>query len=397
MARKRFLQATAVLCGGIRRNHTIEIRMFDNDNLATAPPRIAAIGTALPENVLTQGDVKEFATHIFGQVFGREIERLIGIYDNAEIESRHFCMPLAWFSTTSTFKEKNDLYIEHGLTLSKAAMATCLERAGIGYDQIDYLFFVSTTGVATPSMDARLIQDLPFRRNIKRLPIWGLGCAGGASSLSRAMDIARGNPSARIMIVVVELCGLTFMRNDLSKAALIATSLFADGAAAVLVTGADVPAGPREHAPALLASYTNTLDDSLDVMGWDISGEGFKIVISRDIPSIVKSFMKGSIDDFLAEQNVALEDVVHYVAHPGGAKVIRAYEECLDLSEERLQHTREVLRECGNISACSVMFVLERFMQEIGARGGAEAARREYGLLGALGPGFSSELILLQW
>jgi alkylresorcinol/alkylpyrone synthase len=371
--------------------------MLDNQDQPSARPRIAAVGTALPENVLRQRDIKAFVSHMFGQTFGRDIDRLIGIYDNSEIESRHFCMPLDWYAEEHSFREKNDLYIQHGLELSKRAIATCLDRAGLGYDQIDYLMFVSTTGLATPSMDARLIRDLPFGRAIRRLPIWGLGCAGGASSLSRAMDIACGNPDVRILIVVLELCGLTFMRNDLSKSALIATSLFADGAAAVLVEGAH--AAPRaDGGPELVNSQTTTLDDSLDVMGWEIGDDGFKVVISRDIPTIVKTFMKESIDRLLDRSELTLSDLMHYVAHPGGAKVINAYEESLGLTPDQLRHTRDVLRTCGNISACSVLFVLDRFIDEIAARRReGKVAGVEHGLLGALGPGFSAELVLLRW
>ncbi len=370
-------------------------------------PRVASIGTALPENVLTQRDAKAFASHMFGEAFGGEIERLIGIFDNSDIRSRHFCMPLEWYAESRSFRQKNDLYVERGLDLASEAIATCLERVGLEHGDIDYILFVSTTGIATPSMDARLIQRLPFKRTIKRLPIWGLGCAGGAASLSRAMEIARAVPTARILVVVLELCGLTFMRNDLSKAALIATSLFADGAAAVVVAGAEAEIPSPRRGPAILASHTSTLDDSLDVMGWDIGGEGLKVVISRDIPTIVKTFMKGAIDELLEREGLRREDIVHYVAHPGGAKVIQAYEDSLDLPADRLRHTREVLATCGNISACSVMFVLERFIDELDAPSPGDAQSDlpddraeppvEYGLLGALGPGFSAELVLLAW
>jgi alkylresorcinol/alkylpyrone synthase len=357
-------------------------------------PRIAAIGTALPEHVITQRDAKSLASAMFAESYGGDIERLAGIYDNGEIERRQFCVPKEWFEQEHSFGEKNDLYVEHGLALSEQAIATCLADAGMSHSDIDYLMFVSTTGIATPSMDARLIERLPFRRNIKRLPIWGLGCAGGAAALSRAMEIARAVPTARVLTVVVELCGLTFMRNDMTKSALIATSLFADAAAAVIVAGDDADAPNVAHYPALVDSYTNTMPDSLDVMGWDIDGAGFRVVISRDIPAIVRTFMRETIETFLAERSMGAEDIEHYVAHPGGAKVLTAYEESLGLGPDQLRHTRSVLRTCGNVSACSVLFVLECFAREIAGR---TLEAPEHGLLCALGPGFSAEVVLLRW
>ncbi|HVZ38624.1 MAG TPA: 3-oxoacyl-[acyl-carrier-protein] synthase III C-terminal domain-containing protein [Candidatus Kapabacteria bacterium] len=354
-------------------------------------PSIDAVGTALPPYTLAQDRVKEFARAMFGDAFP-DIDRLIAVYDNSEIECRHFCVPLEWFAREQSFEHRNDLYIENAIRLSTQATACCLENAGLRHEDIDYILFVSTTGISTPSIDAHLIERLPFRRTIKRLPIWGLGCAGGAASLSRAMEIARAVPTARILIVVTELCGLTFLRNDLGKSALIASSLFADGSAAVIVTGDQVPSSPS--APRLLASYTNTLRNSLDVMGWDIGNEGFRVMISRDIPTIVRTFMRESIQAFLAEQQLAMECVEHFIAHPGGAKVLDAYAESLGLPEESLRHTRAILRRCGNMSAVSVLFVLDRFMREIAA---APSAERQYGLACALGPGFASEQVLLQW
>jgi alkylresorcinol/alkylpyrone synthase len=353
-------------------------------------PRIISLGTALPEHVLTQREVRRFAHDIYGEAFN-DIDRLVTVFDNADIECRHFCVPLDWFASSKSFKEKNDLYIQNAIGLSAESIAACLAAAGLTHADIDYLIFVSTTGIATPSIDARLIQRLPFRRDIKRMPLWGLGCAGGASSLSRAMDIARANPSARILVVITELCGLTFLRNDLSKSAFIASSLFADGSAAVVVAGDEIPADPA-RSPQLLASQTMTLDDSLDVMGWSIGNDGFKVMISRDIPAIVRTFMRDSIERFLDANGMTITDIDHFIAHPGGAKVLQAYADSLGLPMEKLDNTREILRTCGNMSASSVIFVLERFMRSIDAGG-----TPSLGLLGALGPGFASELVLMKW
>ena len=358
-------------------------------------PHILSVGTALPDYVLQQQDIKQFARDLYGEAYGGEIERLLGVYDHAQIERRHFCVPKEWFGADHPFSEKNRLYVQHTMELSKRAIEEALSAANLDYGDIDYLLFVSTTGLSTPSIDARLLQELPFRRNVKRLPIWGLGCAGGAASLARGMEIAQAVPTARILVVVVELCGLTFMRNDLTKAALIATSLFGDGAAAVLIAGDGAGCTIQPHHPALRASHTATLPDSLDVMGWGVTDAGFRIVMSRDIPSIVRTFMVDSIADFLQQQGLTQQQIHHYVAHPGGAKVIEAYEESLRLPADALRHTRTTLRQAGNMSACSVLFVLQRFMQEQQERGAIQQS--EYGILCALGPGFIAELSLLRW
>jgi len=361
-------------------------------------PAVISVGTALPEHVLDQKDIKQFARDIYGEVYRGDLDRLIAVYDNAEIDRRHFCVPIGWFGKHRAFAEKNDLYMNNALDLATIAIERALDAAGLSHGDIDYLLFVSTTGLSTPSIDARLIHRLPFRRDIKRLPIWGLGCAGGASSLARAMDIARAEPSARVLVVVVELCGLTFMRNDLSKAALIATSLFGDGAAAVVVAGERAEVNARPESPRLVASRTTTMEDSLGVMGWEFTDLGFKIVMSRDIPTIVRTFMRESIETFLEEQGLGRDAIAHYIAHPGGARVIEAYRESLGLSDDALRHTRAVLRDCGNISACSVLFVLERFMRERAVRDDEERREEtEYGVLCALGPGFSSEVVLMRW
>lgn len=359
-------------------------------------PVITAVGTANPNYVLEQQEAKAFAHQMFGSAFPN-IDRLVQAYDNAQIERRHFCVPIEWFGTEHNFREKNDLYVKNALALSKEAIAQCLHKAERTLQEIDYIIYVSTTGLATPSIDALLIEDLPFRRDIKRLPIWGLGCAGGAASIARGMEITRAVPAARVLIVVTELCGLTFMPNDLSKANLIASALFGDGSAAVLIEG-DGIATQHAAAPHVLDSATQTMPDSLDVMGWNISEAGFGIQISRDIPAIVRSFMRDSIQEILDRHNMSANDIQHFITHPGGAKVIEAYQESLNLPPSNFQHTWDVLKQFGNMSACSVLFVLERFMNQVAQeQNQTPTTAAEYGLMGALGPGFSSELVLIRW
>ncbi len=353
-------------------------------------PKIVSIGTALPKYRVSREDTKEFARNLYGEAY-HDIDRLLAVFDNAAVDTRQFCVPKEWFSTPHRFGEKNALYIDNGLALSQASIENCLTEAQVDYGEIDVLMFVSTTGLSTPTMDARLIQMLPFRKNVRRMPLWGVGCAGGASSLSWAMEIARAAPSAKILIVVTELCGLTFIRGDLSKAALVSSAIFSDGSASALVTGDKVRPKVSMARPCLIASATETLPDSLDVMGWQFYEDGFKVILSRDVPEITKTFMKDSIIKFLENKKLSFSDIKYFITHPGGAKVLEAYKDSLGLTDQHLRHAYHILRTCGNMSAATVLFILKKFLDEL------PDEQQSYGLIGALGPGFSSEVVLLHW
>lgn len=353
--------------------------------------KIVSVGVATPSFVATQADAKRFAVNLYGEAYKGNLERLISIFENAMIEKRHFCVPVEWFAAPKSFEEKNRLYLENALALSEQAIERCLDNAQVALSEIDYLIFVSTTGLSTPTMDARLIDKLPFRKTVRRLPLWGLGCAGGASSLSWAHTIAGADPSANILIVVAELCGLTFVRSDLSKAAIVSSALFADGAAAVLVQGDQVPRKATGFFPRILATQTATMPNSLDVMGWRFNEQGFNVVLSQNVPEIVKTFLKDAVCNFLKQNNIDFKSIARFITHPGGAKVLEAYKVAFGLSDEHLKYAYQILREYGNMSATTVLFILERFLAEMPSASG------ELGLLAALGPGFSAELLLLRW
>lgn len=346
---------------------------------------ISAVGTAVPRYCVGQEEAQKFSRTMFGDVFP-DIDRLLGVFGNALIDERHFAVPPEWFETEHPFPEKNQLYIDSALEIGEAAILECLESAHLNPTDVDHLIFVSTTGIATPSIDARLINILQMRNNIKRTPVWGLGCAGGAAGLSRAYEYTRAFPRQRALVLALELCALTFQRKDVSKSNLVATSLFADGAAAVLVNGDQV----RAEGPRILGSRSTLWYDSLDVMGWEINERGLKVMFSRDIPSIVRKCVLPNLSEFLREHDLQLADLRHIVAHPGGAKVIEAYETTLELAEGQLGHAREVLRLFGNMSSPTVLFVLKEFLRTQTIRAS------EYGLVTALGPGFSSEMVLIQ-
>ena len=345
-------------------------------------PRILSVASALPPHRVGQEEAKTFARSMFSRGHG-DIERLLPIFDNVNIENRYFCVPAEWFERDHTFAEKNALYVEHALDLSEKAARRALDRAGAEPEDVGGIFFVSTTGLSTPSLDSKLVFRLGLSEHTRRLPIWGLGCSGGVAGLARAADHARLYPGELSLLVGVELCGLTFQRGDLSKANLVATSLFADGAAAALV-------GSGSEGPELIGSHSTVWPETEDMMGWDLVETGFKVRISRSIPALVRHRMFENLLRACASASISPEDIEHYLFHPGGTRVLEALEEVLGLEPGGLVLPREVLREFGNMSSVTVMFVLERFLQ------GREYATGEHGVLSALGPGFAAEHVFFR-
>jgi alkylresorcinol/alkylpyrone synthase len=311
---------------------------------------------------------------------------LLALFDHTLIDRRHICQPIDWFSAPKSFREKNDAYIEWSLKLGEEAISLALKRAHLDVSDVDYLIFVSTTGLATPSMDARIIGHMGMSAHTRRTPIWGLGCAGGVAGVSHAFHHALGHPESVTVVVALELCSLTFHFGDKTKSNLVATALFADGAAAAVVTGDEVDV----NGLTMVDTKSTLWPDSLDVMGWDFESEGMQVVFSRDIPGIVMAKSRENITTFLHQHQLDLDDVGDLIAHPGGTKVIEAYEQALSLSSGAMADTRTVLRNFGNMSSASVLFVLDRFLAR------SDRAPGSYSLMTALGPGFSSEHILLR-
>ncbi|KEO84602.1 type III polyketide synthase [Tumebacillus flagellatus] len=355
-------------------------------------PVIAGVGTAVPPHLITQNQCRDFARRLFGGAF-RDIDRLLAVFESAQIETRHFAAPIEWFEASHSFAEKNTLYLTHAVKLAAEAIRACLQKTNLAPEDIDHLVFVSSTGIATPSLDAHLFNELGLRQNLKRTPIWGLGCAGGTAGLARGYDLALAHPGETVLVCALELCGLTFLHGDRSKSNLIATSLFADGCAAVLLLGDDAARQHpelAENAPRILGSASTIWPDTMDVMGWDVQEEGLKVVFSKDIPSIVESKIRPQIERFLQDQQLSRADLRAFIAHPGGMKVLQAYQEALDLPDELLHYSRTILRTHGNMSSCTVLFVLAQELQKPHQPG-------EHGLALSLGPGFSCEQVLLQW
>jgi alkylresorcinol/alkylpyrone synthase len=346
-------------------------------------PSIASVsGVSLPYKVKQQ-DVKAQARALFVEHFP-QVDRLMPAFDNTEIVTRNFCKPISYYAEPNTFEQRNDDYIENALQYSIEAIEAALAKAGVNKDNITDLIFVSTTGLATPSIDALIINKMRLNPHINRIPVWGLGCGGGVSGMAKANTLAKANPDALVLLVAVELCSLTLIKNDYSKSNFIGSSLFSDGIAAVIVKGDN---HKTQKNITIQAASSKLYYDSLEVMGWDFKDTGFKVLFSKDIPTFIHENIRGDIDAFLAKQNLELKDIKNFVFHPGGKKVLDAYADALQVEGDFLHNTRQVMNENGNMSSVTVLYVLEKFMEE-----GYEDG---YGLMLAMGPGFSSEMVLL--
>jgi alkylresorcinol/alkylpyrone synthase len=347
-------------------------------------PFVAAISKIDLPYKTDQQEAKQQAKEMFTANFP-EAGRLIFAFDNTEIKYRNFCQPLSYYTKQNTFEERNNLYIRLTLDYSVQAIEDCLIKAGINKQNITDILFVSTTGLATPSMDALIINKMRLNPYINRIPVWGLGCGGGVSGMAKANTVAKANPDAIVLLVAVELCSLTLIKSDYSKSNFIGSSLFSDGIAACIVKGDNHNNGKQVN---YIASSSKLYYDSLEVMGWDFQDTGFKVLFSKDIPAFINEHIKEDIVGFLSKQKLELNDIKNFIFHPGGKKVLDAYQDALGIEGDFLKKTREVMNDYGNMSSATVLYVLEKFMRE-----GFEPG---YGLMLAMGPGFSSEMVLLE-
>jgi alkylresorcinol/alkylpyrone synthase len=348
--------------------------------------RLASVASAFPGRYYEQEVILEALRRRWKDQLERP-ERLERLHRRTGVNGRYLALPLESYDKLVSWGEANAAWLRIAEDLGAEALGQALEEAGVAPAGLDALFVVSITGIASPSLDARLINRMGLNRRIKRLPVFGLGCVGGAAGLSRAADYVRAHTGETAALLAVELCSLTFQVDDVSAANQISTGLFGDGAAAVVVTGAAVPG----NGPRIVATRSVFYPDTEDVMGWDISERGFRIVLSRGVPEIVKRHLADDADTFLAEWGLARRDIGSWIIHPGGPRVLEAVQAALTPPPGALDLSWDCLRRVGNASSVSVLLVLEELMRH------HRPLARSWSLLVALGPGFCSELVLLRW
>jgi len=365
--------------------------------------RISAVRVALPENVHRQDEITEVLADV---VLGHEPpgspkrELLRRLHASAGVSSRHLALPLDRYADLGGFGAANDAWIDVGLRLGEQAVAQAVAAAGLAPADVDLIMTTSVTGLAAPSLDARLAGRVGLREDVKRVPMFGLGCVAGAAGIARLHDHLRGHPDDVAVLLSVELCSLTFQRDDPSTANLVGSALFGDGAAAVVMVGERRAAAlGHDRAPRVRATRSRLYPDSERVMGWDVGGSGFRLVLAATVADVVDKYLGDDVDAFLAAHDLAVADVATWIAHPGGPKVIEAIGRALGLPDDALDVTRRSLASIGNLSSSSVLHVLQETLalragasEVAGAGGGGGPA-----VMLAMGPGFCSELVLLDW
>jgi alkylresorcinol/alkylpyrone synthase len=352
--------------------------------------RIAAVGRALPRHRYEQAAVRRFLEEMW-RGHPAVCQRIRSLHDHVQVETRHLALPLEEYAALDTFGKANDAWIRAALELGHEAIEKALGRAGLRPADVDALFTVSVTGIASPALDARLMNRMPLRTDLKRVPIFGLGCVAGVAGIARAADYVRAFPGHVAVLLSVELCSLNFQRDDLSVAHLISSGLFGDGAAAVIVVGAERARGADPASPRIVATRSVFYPDTEDVMGWQISEAGFRIVLAASVPSIARERLAADVDVFLADHGLDRQAIGCWVCHPGGPKVLAAMQEGLGLRDDQVALSWRVLREQGNLSSTSVLMVLHDLLAD------APQAPGTRGLLLAMGPAFCSELVLVEW
>lgn len=356
-------------------------------SLPVSSPFIASVARALPPHYHPQAELSSGLQALWSQHRSFNPARVNALHDSVQVRGRHLAIPMADYPPLDTFAKRNDVWIREALKLGEQAVRAAVDKAGLKLSDIDVLCFTTITGLATPSIDARLMNKLGLRPDVKRLPLFGLGCVAGVAGTARLSDLLRGFPKQTAVLLSVELCSLTVQRDDIAVGSIIAAGLFGDGAAAMVIRGGDVAGdGPR-----VVASESVFYPGTEDVMGWDFVDSGFKVVLTARVPDMVLENVRGNVDAFLARHGLKRGDVQHWVAHTGGPKVLEAFESSLELPPGALARSWESLRSVGNLSSASVLYVLSDLLEAKVAKPG------DVGLMLAMGPGFCAELVLLRW
>jgi alkylresorcinol/alkylpyrone synthase len=350
--------------------------------------RIAAVHGVLPPHRHSQIEIADVLAKVcLPSGTGRGV--LDRLHAGARVQHRNLVLPLDQYGKLDGFGTANDIFIEAALDLGAEAVQGALDAAGLTAGDVDMIMCTSVTGIAAPSLDARLAGRLGLRPDVKRVPVFGLGCVAGAAGIARLHDYLRGWPEHVAVLLSVELCSLTFQRDDASMANLVATGLFGDGAAAVVACGAGRP--DETSGPTIVDTRSHLYPDTGRVMGWDIKDSGFKVVLDPQVPDVVRRYLADDVEGFLGDHGLKPKDVTAWVCHPGGPKVLEAVTEALDLPEGALDVTWHHLADVGNLSSSSVLHVLRDTLAERRPPPGTP------GVLLAMGPGFAAELVLLRW
>jgi alkylresorcinol/alkylpyrone synthase len=392
----QFIERTSVPSEASRR------RAHATTELSPSAPSVVATATALPRHHYAQRDLAMLAAQYIGGSKHREtaVERF---FDRVGVGERNLALPAEEYARLGGMEKRSKAFIEVATELGVETISSLLVESGLAAGDVAQLTTTTVTGIAVPSLDARLMNRLPFSTSLKRVPLFGLGCLGGAAGLARTAEYLRAFPEQAAIFLSVELCSLTFQPDDVSIANLVSTGLLGDGASGVLLVGAKHPlaasfstrvAGYRPGAvgqPRVVSSRSVFFPDTERVMGWDVVDTGFKVVLSAAVPDIVRAHVPAAIDGFLAEHGLRRQDIATWVMHPGGPKVIDAMEESLGLSPDALAPTRDGLARLGNLSSASVLFLLDEYRRHRAPPPGS------FGVLMAMGPAFCAEIVLLRW
>jgi alkylresorcinol/alkylpyrone synthase len=352
-------------------------------------PRILSSAIGFPPYFYTQEEISSSLQEIWSRA-GMNADRVAHIHRATTVEGRHIAVAKEGYYDLRGWEAPNGIFAEQAVLVGEETLGRLFEGSGLGPEDVRLIAFASTTGLAIPTIDARLMNRLPFRADTKRLPLFGLGCVAGASGTARVADYLRGYPEEAAVLLCEEFCSLTIQKQDLSIANVIACGLFGDAAGALLMVGDEHPLA-EQAGPSVVASRSVFFPDSEGYMGWHIREAGMELILSAEVPGAVRTSLREPVEALLGEHDLTLEDVTHWVCHPGGPKVIEAVESALHLNGRTLHHSRDVLREIGNVSSVSVLVILDRVLRQDRPSPGS------YGLMMAMGPGFMAEIVLLKW